>query len=117
MPDDLAAPAADLAGRFEIYEEPDDDDDEADPVRIGSVRLDGDGRLEVIEADPAREAFLRDALDQVNRKQMLGIRDPGPASPDERFAVGSVAVPRGTPDFVAALRIYLLTYYGLRLAG
>lgn len=96
----------------DVYEQVDDDENTEDEL-IGKLKIYLDGRLKVVEADPARDTFLREAVDRVNDKSEILVRSQEPGT--EQYAIGTVSVGRDDPAFVSALATYLYNYYGLRL--
>jgi hypothetical protein len=95
-----------------VYEEA-DDDPETEDVLIGRCEILPNGHLSVLEADPARDTFLREVVNRVNSKSEILLRSQEPGT--EQYAIGTVSVGRDDPGFVNALATYLCNYYGLRL--
>ena len=96
-----------------VFLVPDDDDDDADLERVGTVLFSPGGELELEHAEPAHEAILQDALARVNAKGEIVLRSTTPMAAED--AVGAVAFARGSPGFPEAVRSYLERFYGLRL--
>jgi hypothetical protein len=102
----------------QVYEEAEEDAAEDDGAEdnerlIGTLEIQRNGRLLVVEADAAREDFLHAVVDRMNEKRSVSLisTEAGEAP----FTTRSVSVGREEPGFVEALRRYLHTYYGLRL--
>lgn len=88
-----------------------DDDDPA--VELGTVSIDREGRLGVMQARPGHEQRLAGLVEAMNAKPMLHVDAGGGIGP--RHAHASRPVMRGDPDFVGALRDHLATYHGVDL--
>jgi hypothetical protein len=84
-------------------------------TRIGEVEYSADGRLAVIDADPAFNAGLRAAVAALNSKaQIVELVPPdGPDTP--RDAVSGRVTRRGDERFFEAMTSYLERYYGFTL--
>lgn len=96
----------------DVYEQVDDDEN-TEGERIGKLEIHLDGSLKVVEADPARDTFLRDVVNRANSKPEILVRSQEPGT--EQYTIGTVSVGRDDPGFVNALATYLYNYYGLRL--
>lgn len=105
-------PRSDPIDFVDVYEEADDDED-TEGERIGKLEIHLDGHLKVVEADPARDTFLREVVNRVNGKAQILLRSQEPGT--EQYTIGTVSVGRDDPAFVSALATYLYNYYGLRL--
>ena len=89
------------------------EDDDAEPVPVGTVLFGPGGELLLEDADPAHEALLREALARVNGKAAIALRSTAPMEAED--AVGAVEFTRGSPGFDDAVRGFLERFYGLRL--
>lgn len=76
----------------------------------GSVRLDDEGYLAVLEKSGPHTDYIQRVADDVNRLAQLAVPVPDDAGRSALFPVS-----RGDPDFVRALRHKLALSYGLIL--
>jgi hypothetical protein len=83
--------------------------------RIGIVEYTSDGRLTVIDVDPAFDGKLRDAVAALNGKTEIVELIPSDAPDATKHAVATKVTRRGDEEFFGALSGYLERYYGLTL--
>lgn len=96
---------------FDVYSV---DDDTEDETLIGRVEYGPEGRLGLLDVEPAQAERLASVVDGVNRKESLvEITSAGPDSP--RYGTTSRAVKRTDKEFLQALQKHLRQYYGLTL--
>ncbi|WP_129781754.1 hypothetical protein [Peristeroidobacter soli] len=80
---------------------------------IGSLGIDANGYLEIIDADAGREDLLQTLVERINDKAAIAVVEGGPAG--QTFGTQVRSIPRGEASFPAALQEYVRTYYGVRL--
>lgn len=96
---------------FDVYSV---DEDTEEETLIGRVEYGPQGRLGLLDAEPAEAERLTSVVDGINRKEFLVEKvPPGPDAP--RYSTSSRAVKRIDKDFLQALQHYLRQYYGLSL--
>lgn len=96
-----------------VYEDAEDEPAEEGGRLIGTVEIDGDGRLVVVEVEASRGSFLQRLVQRMNAKSAVSLVSTVP--PAQPFMTRSVSVGRQEPGFIDALRLYLQTYYGIVL--
>jgi hypothetical protein len=96
---------------FDVYSV---DEDTEEETLIGRVEYGPQGRLGLLDAEPAQAERLASVVDGINRKEVLVEKvSPGPDAP--RYSTSSRAVKRTDKEFLPALQRYLRQYYGLSL--
>jgi len=80
---------------------------------IGGLKILAGGRLEVAWVEPSRQSFLRHTVERMNGKASVAMPSDEPG--DDPFVTRALAVPRGSPQFIETLWLYLHRYYGLRI--
>jgi hypothetical protein len=117
--------AGDLALLDGDAEDDADDADDAAPAeryappprprtRVGEIGLDAAGMLSVVSADPACAPALAAAVADLNGRAALTLKlPPGPG--DETFSIVKVQVPRGDPQFFAAVQDNLRRWHNMEL--
>ena len=96
---------------FDVYSV---DEDTEEETLIGRVEYGPQGRLGILDAEPAEAERLASVVDGINRKEFLVEKvPPGPDAP--RYSTSSRAVKRTDEDFFPVLQQYLRQYHGLSL--
>jgi hypothetical protein len=98
----------------QVYEDAEDEPShDVEGRLIGTVEIDGDGHLVVVQVEASRGSFLQRVVQRMNAKSAVSLVSTVPAA--QPFMTRSVSVGREEPGFIEALRLYLQTYYGIVL--
>lgn len=89
-------------------------DEDTPALRLGTVAIDGQGRLAVLEQALAGDDRLQTLVDELNAEETLHQEAPPPPGAP-RFGVYTRQVARGTPAFLDALREHLRRYHDIEL--
>lgn len=84
------------------------------PTPIGRLGCDGNGRLHLLEADPAYTAALGSVLEAVNGQEALRVKVPPPPEAEEGGVWWST-ITRDDPDLLDSLPPYFEQKYNLLL--
>ncbi|MBQ0958943.1 hypothetical protein KAK06_08220 [Ideonella sp. 4Y11] len=89
-------------------------DEDAPALTLGTVAVDEQGQLSILDTALAEDDRLQTVVDELNAEQALHQEAaPPPGAP--RFGVYTRPVARGTPGFLAALREHLRRYHDIEL--
>lgn len=85
------------------------------PTAIGRLGCDGDGRLRLLESDPAYTAALEGVVEAVNGQEALRVKVPPPPEAEERGVWWSTITRDHPDDLVDSLPPYFEQKYNLLL--
>lgn len=91
----------------------DDNDNRLD--RVGEVTLDDRGMLALVQAEPAAEGDLREAIGEMNQSASL-LKKVKPLAGAAKNAIRKEKHERGTPGFFDALQDNLRRWHAMELA-
>jgi hypothetical protein len=92
----------------------DPDDETKDDIFLGEIKLDSEGELTVISADPDYAEHLQESVNELNGKPALQVKTAPPPDTPMLQLHGEI-YERSRPDFLEGLKQYALTYYSFRL--
>ncbi len=102
-----------ITGTLSVYD--DEDDTGTYDHLIGHLKIDGEGYLDIVAAEPARAVFLGALVQRLNSKPALAWIANTPGEELDEYVTQCASIKRGDEGFLQALCDYVETYYAVRL--